>query len=1143
MPISKKRWLCASLSVLMSIQLTGVLPVSAVSPSVAPTEQEQVAQTVTAKQWSPVDIDISGQVPEGSNPYMDTAGKVKATFTHDDGTTIQISAFYRDNGIWTLRFTPNKPGTWHYTVFYDADDSYVYDADYYKDQIQPKDDSKQYAEAYKGIFDGVSGTVICTKNDNPNMHGGVKQNPDYPDHFVYEDGTDYFLMGYEVDWLGIMAAGGHENGLEKAKKLIDQLAEAGYNEVLMNAFGWDTSWSKGNAIIAEGTKNPPVQLNVEGYDFGPSPTLPWKNSFGEGSNPELSLDTYILENKEYIDFTQMNEEYWDAFDQIIQYMNEKGITAHIFWKVYNKSVIWDTTTGTGNNSDSNSYMTYADTMYARYFMDRYSAYNVIIDMSKESYKLTPGNHGDLNNMSYPNLPSDMSKTFYMDTILKIFNDRNSYGRIITIHDFDQYYRYLRDTYGNNYNTYVQLFTDQDHQWPESENSNGWTTNTQPYGKNGFMYDVTLKFKTDYPNIPYYNCESNYQWDNGAGHGWTYNSPAEHETPEYAILDYCNLTMAGAYFAHYYTTHAWDVVKYNEMPEHTEYMTNLKAFITQTVGADTWAAMEPNNAIINETTTQENRHAMAIPGSNYLIYLGYAEEIAPGDASKPELVNKEIPEEFSDITSVIVDFTKVTTPLQGIWYNVLTGETVDAGLVTANGEQTFNWPEFTQTVKEVSGTEKQGPGESVFLYFYPATQYSVSVETEGNGTASASLSSATEGTQITLTATPDSGYHFKEWQVVSGNVTISNNQFTMPASDVTVKAIFEKDASSGGGSSSGGSSSGSTTETEHNPDGSTTTTVTKPDGTVIETTKQPDGSTTQVVTKPDGSSTTTVDNKDGSSSTTVSKNGKVESEVKLPSAVVEDAAEKNEVVALPIPELPVISDKQDAPTVTVDLPSNTSAKVEIPVEDVTPGTVAVIVKADGTEEVIKTTLTTENGVAVTLSDGDTVKIVDNSKDFNDVAANYWGNQYIDFATSRELFSGTSATTFSPEAVMTRGMIVTVLASYDGADTSASVGEAWYAAGQQWAMENGISDGSNMNGNLNREQLALMLWNYAGKPAPSGNLSRFTDAHDISDWAAQAMAWAVENGLISGMGDGSLAPQGLATRAQVATIMSRFVALTA
>lgn len=105
------------------------------------------------------------------------------------------------------------------------------------------------------------------------------------------------------------------------------------------------------------------------------------------------------------------------------------------------------------------------------------------------------------------------------------------------------------------------------------------------------------------------------------------------------------------------------------------------------------------------------------------------------------------------------------------------------------------------------------------------------------------------------------------------------------------------------------------------------------------------------------------------------------------AVVEDA--QGEVVTLPMPEVPVTTDRETAPTVTVDLPSGTTAKVEIPVADVTPGTVAVIVKADGTEEVIKTSLTTENGVAVTLSDGDTVKIVDNSKTFDDVADNYWG----------------------------------------------------------------------------------------------------------------------------------------------------------
>ena len=372
-------------------------------------------------------------------------------------------------------------------------------------------------------------------------------------------------------------------------------------------------------------------------------------------------------------------------------------------------------------------------------------------------------------------------------------------------------------------------------------------------------------------------------------------------------------------------------------------------------------------------------------------------------------------------------------------------------------------------------------------------------------------------------------------------------------------IISRDPSSGG-SSSGSSSSGNKTETERNPDGSTTTTVTRPDGTVTETTKNPDGSQevvetkkdgtvtttttdktgnkTEVVENPDGSSKTTITNQDGSSSTTtVSKNGKVESEVKLPSAVVEGAAEKNEVIALPIPEVPVSSDKQNAPTVTVDLPSDTSAKVEIPVENVTPGTVAVIIKADGTEEVIKTSLTTDNGVMVTLSDGDTVKIVENSKSFADVPSSYWGSGYIDFVTSREIFSGTGEGYFSPDLPMNRAMIVTVLAALDGADTS-STGGAWYEAGQRWAMANGISDGTNMEQSLTREQLAVMLWNYAGKPESSYSLTAYPDWTSTSDWAQQAMIWAVEEGLISNL-NGALAPQGTATRAQVATILMRFV----
>lgn len=375
------------------------------------------------------------------------------------------------------------------------------------------------------------------------------------------------------------------------------------------------------------------------------------------------------------------------------------------------------------------------------------------------------------------------------------------------------------------------------------------------------------------------------------------------------------------------------------------------------------------------------------------------------------------------------------------------------------------------------------------------------------------------------------------------------------------AYFHSETSARTSSGGGGGGSGNNTETEKNPDGSTTTTVTKPDGSTTETTKWPDGAKEVVETKkdgtvtttttdkdgnqievvenPDGSSKTTVDNKDGSSSiTTVDEDGKVEAEVKLPADLVEDAQEKGEAVTLPMPEVPVTTDRDEAPTITVDLPSGTAVRVEIPVKRVTFGTVAVLVKDNGTEEVIKTSLTTENGVAVTLSDGDTVKIVDNSKTFTDVPGSYWGSEYIDFVTSREIFSGTGGNTFSPDASMTRGMIVTVLAAYDGADTSSN-GGAWYEAGRQWAMENGISDGTNMDSALTREQLAVMLWNYAGKPA-AGSLSGYTDAASVSDWAVQAMAWCVEQGIISGM-DGGLNPQGTATRAQVATMLMQFCQL--
>lgn len=464
-----------------------------------------------------------------------------------------------------------------------------------------------------------------------------------------------------------------------------------------------------------------------------------------------------------------------------------------------------------------------------------------------------------------------------------------------------------------------------------------------------------------------------------------------------------------------------------------------------------------------------------------------------------------------------------------------------------------------------------------------------VTLSGTGTGATGGGSYEAGQSVTVTAGTRSGCTFTSW--TAQGVTLSNPAsatvtFTMPENAVTLTAAWtaNQPTNPGGGSSSSSDDDDDytpPTTTEKNPDGSTTTTTTS-GGTKTETTKYPDGSQevvktekdgtvtttttnadgsktetveqpdgtvtttstdtvgnkTEVVENPDGTSETTITQADGSgSTTTVSDTGKVESSVTLPAAVVDSAAEKGEAVALPMPSVPVTSDRENAPTVTVDLPSGTTAKVEIPVENVTAGTVAVIVKADGTEEVIKTSLTTETGVAVTLSDGDTVKVVDNSKTFDDVPGNYWGAEAVAFASSRELFAGTSATTFAPDTAMTRAMIVTVLARFKGVDTT--TGSTWYEAGQQWAVENGISDGTNTDASLTREQLATMLWRYAGSPSVSNDLSNYTDAGTVSSYAQQAMAWCVEQGIIGGTTTTTLSPQGEATRAQVATILMRFI----
>lgn len=313
------------------------------------------------------------------------------------------------------------------------------------------------------------------------------------------------------------------------------------------------------------------------------------------------------------------------------------------------------------------------------------------------------------------------------------------------------------------------------------------------------------------------------------------------------------------------------------------------------------------------------------------------------------------------------------------------------------------------------------------------------------------------------------------------------------------------------------------------------------GTTTDTVTNPDGSTTTTVTKPDGSSTITTTAPNGASSVaTVDKNGSTSVSVKLPETTITNAQGKT--ISLPMPALSVTSNRAAAPVVTMDLPDGASAKVEIPVTNATTGTVAILVRANGTEEIVKTSVAAQNGVVLTVSDGDTIKVVDNSKSFSDVSSTYWGADAVDFVTSRELFNGTSASTFSPNSAMDRAMIVTVLARFAGVDTS--TGSTWYEAGVQWAKSTGISDGSDLTGSVTREQLATMLYRYAqsqglGFTGTWAFSLDYADADQVSEYAYEAMCWMTMNGIFDGVGDNMLGPAGTATRAQVATILMRFI----
>ena len=227
------------------------------------------------------------------------------------------------------------------------------------------------------------------------------------------------------------------------------------------------------------------------------------------------------------------------------------------------------------------------------------------------------------------------------------------------------------------------------------------------------------------------------------------------------------------------------------------------------------------------------------------------------------------------------------------------------------------------------------------------------------------------------------------------------------------------------------------------------------------------------------------------------------------------------------------------------------EVTVPMKETTPGTVAVLVREDGTRQVIRKSMAGNKSLTVSLDGSAKIEIVDNRKQFADVSAANWESNAVMFVSSHELFNGTGSSTFGPDLPMSRGMLAVVLHNLENNPSQELTGmftdvdnSKWYAEGISWAAEQGIVSGYGggkfgPNDDITREQLAVMLWRYAGRPAATSSSLNFTDADEISSWALDAMRWATGNGIISGKGNGILDPAGKATRAQAAQMLMKFM----
>ncbi|WP_075589694.1 DUF5060 domain-containing protein [Labilibacter marinus] len=300
------------------------------------------AKSASINKWEVIDISFKGKA---KSPFTTD---FYATFTSPTGKTQKVPGFYNGGSEWLLRFSGSEAGEWIYTT---------------TSEVSSLNSKKGKVTILDKASEGEKGGIIIPEKDNR--------------HFYYEDGSPYFLMAFECDWLYALDYHNKE-GLPKSEHLLNLLQQNGLNQVVMNVFSYDVSWKKDELLA----KHPEHEFG------GPKDIFPF---LGNNENP---------------DYSALNVEFFKKFDRTIELMQEKGIVSHLMVYVWNKLVAWP-----DMYSD-------ADNMYYDYVVKRYGAFpNIMWDVSKEA-------------LFYGRADDE-----YILERLERFRKANYFNRLVTVHDY------------------------------------------------------------------------------------------------------------------------------------------------------------------------------------------------------------------------------------------------------------------------------------------------------------------------------------------------------------------------------------------------------------------------------------------------------------------------------------------------------------------------------------------------------------------------------------------------------------------------------------------------------------------------------------------------------------------------------------